>query len=69
MYYYSTNYHYPSRQDATMMTSLGKVELEGYYDLLVYETWLSVIEPALKIQMSTRSIKGQLIGAKPDHAI
>ena len=78
MYYYSSNYGYPSRQDAmpvaegktsTLMTSFGEVELEGYYDLFVYETLLSVIGTNLKIQMSTGTIEGRLIGAKPDHAI
>ena len=74
MYYYSSNYEYPYRQNTTtmmqaktptLMTSLGEVELEGYYDLFVYETLL----PVIKIQMSTGTIEGKLIGAKPDHAI
>jgi len=78
MYYYSSSYEYPARQNIktmlqaktpTLMTSLGEVELEGYYDLFVYETLLSVVGSTLKIQMSTGSIEGKLIGAKPDHAI
>ena len=78
MYYYSSNYEYPYRQNATttiqaktpsLMTSLGEVELEGYYDLFVYETLLSVIGATLKVQMSRGSIEGKLIGAKPDHVI
>ena len=78
MYYYSSSYEYPYRQATTtmmqaktptLMTSLGEVKLEGYYDLFVYETLLSVIGATLKIQMSTGSIEGKLIGAKPDHAI
>lgn len=78
MYYYSSNYGYPSRQDQvttvqrenpTLATTLGTIELEGYYDLFVYETLLSVIGTTLKIQMSTGMIEGKLVGAKPDHII